>query len=191
MSRQQSEASAAQTDTGRHDETEAGSPPESGAMAGQAHDAGLAAELDAARRALAELKDTALRERADLDNQRKRMARELEQARRYANERLLADLLPVFDSLEAGLAAGAGEASRLREGMELTLKQLGKVAADHGLEPVDPLGAAFDPERHQAISTVAGSEHPEGTVVQVVQKGYLLNQRLLRPALVVVAKAEE
>ena len=151
----------------------------------------LGEELAKAREALDELREAGLRERAELDNQRKRMARELEQARRFANERLLADLLPVFDSLEAGLGAGTGDAARMREGMELTLRQLGKVAAEHGLEVLDPQGEAFDPERHQAMSTVASPEHPDGMVVQVFQKGYRLNQRLLRPALVVVSKAAE
>ncbi|PKM05741.1 MAG: nucleotide exchange factor GrpE [Gammaproteobacteria bacterium HGW-Gammaproteobacteria-7] len=151
----------------------------------------LAAELAAARDALDALRESGLREHADLENQRKRMAREVEQARRFANERVLSDLLPVFDSLEAGLAVETADAAKLREGMELTLRQLGKVAADHGLEPVDPAGADFDPEQHQAISTVASPEHPDGTVVQVFQKGYRLNQRLVRPALVVVSKAPD
>jgi molecular chaperone GrpE len=151
----------------------------------------LSAELAAARDALDALRESGLREHADLENQRKRMAREVEQARRFANERVLSDLLPVFDSLEAGLAVETADAAKLREGMELTLKQLGKVAADHGLEPVDPAGASFDPDQHQAISTVASEAHPDGTVVQVFQKGYRLNQRLVRPALVVVSRTPD
>lgn len=151
----------------------------------------LETELSAAQQALADLKEGVLRERADLDNQRKRVARDLEQARKFANERLLGALLPVFDSLEAGLAAEGSDADRLREGMELTLRQLTRIAVDHGLEPVDPVGAPFDPERHQAMTTVASPEHADGAVVQVYQKGYLLNQRLLRPALVVVARQHE
>lgn len=151
----------------------------------------LGAELAAAREALEAMRESGLRERADLENQRRRMARDLEQARRFANERLLADLLPVLDSLEAGLAAEAVDADKLREGMELTLRQLSKVASDNGLEVIAPEGERFDPERHQAMTTVVDPEQPDGTVVRVYQKGYSLNQRLLRPALVVVSNAAQ
>ena len=132
-------------------------------------------------------RDEQLRDRADLENQRRRLIRDVEQARKFANERLLADLLPVFDSLEAGLAAD-GEPGKLREGIDLTLRQLLRVAESNGLKVVDPAGAPFNPEHHQAISTVASAEHAPGSVVQVFQKGYVLNDRLLRPALVVVAQ---
>lgn len=147
----------------------------------------VAADLDAALAELTQMREGSLRERAELDNQRKRLARDLEMARKYANERLLGDLLPVIDSLEAGLGV-AGDASALREGMQLTLRQLLKVAADHGLVEVDPQGQPFDPERHQAMSAVENDQHPPGHVVQVYQKGWVLNGRLLRPALVVVTK---
>lgn len=140
--------------------------------------------------ALAQLREDSLRERADLENQRKRMARDIEQARRFANERLLADLLPVFDSLDAGLAAAGDQAGPLRDGLELTRRQLLKVTGDHGLEMLDPQGEPFDPERHQAISQAAAEGVAPGCVVQVFQKGYVLNERLLRPALVVVAPHE-
>lgn len=134
-----------------------------------------------------QLRGEMLRDRADLENQRKRIARELESARRFANERLLADLLPLFDSMEAGLAA-AGQADPLREGLELTLRQLHRIAEANGLAEVAPVaGAAFDPERHQAMSVVDAPGVPPGAVVQLYQKGYVLNDRLLRPALVVVA----
>lgn len=147
-------------------------------------------EFDRLRMALASVREDQLRERAELENQRKRMARDLEQARRFANERLLGALLPVFDSLEAGLAAQADDIERLREGMRLTLRQLEKVAEDNGLQVVDPAGEAFNPDQHQAMSAVPSNAHAPDSVVQVYQKGYLLNERLLRPALVVVAKAE-
>ena len=144
--------------------------------------------LEVLRAELEQLRADALRERADLDNQRKRMARELESARRFANERLLADLLPLFDSMEAGLAAAA-EADPLRAGLELTLRQLHRIAAANGLAEVSPApGEAFDPERHQAMSMIAADGIPSGSVAQVFQKGYVLNERLLRPALVVVAE---
>lgn len=145
------------------------------------------AEVEALRAEVAQLRETQLRERADLENQRRRMARDLEMARKFANERLLGDLLPVIDSLEAGLAVQADTAQHLREGMELTLKQLLKVAADYGLTPVDPGGQPFNPEHHQAMSMVGSTDHPPNHVVQVFQKGWLLNERLLRPALVTVS----
>ena len=147
----------------------------------------LAAELEAVQTELAKLREDALRDRADLENQRKRLERERDMARKFANERLLSDLLPVIDSLEAGLVA-AGDVTALRQGIELTLRQLLKVTADNGLVVVDPAGQPFNPEHHQAMSTVDSAEHPPGHVVQVYQKGWLLNDRLLRPALVVVAK---
>jgi molecular chaperone GrpE len=150
----------------------------------------LGAELDQLRNALTSLRDESLRERAELDNQRKRLARDVEQARRFANERLLSQLLPVLDSLEAGLAVQGDTAHHLREGMELTLKQLLKVAADNGMTPIDPRGETFDPDWHQAISQVAVADAAPGSVVQVFQKGYALNDRLLRPALVVVAAGD-
>jgi molecular chaperone GrpE len=150
--------------------------------------------LDAAARIadlenqLGALRDENLRERAELDNQRKRLVREVEQARRFANERLLGDLLPVFDSLEAGLKAAEGADAKVREGMELTLRQLQRVAEANGLVTVDPVGQRFNAEQHQAMSMVDGTGQPPGHVVQVYQKGYTLNDRLLRPALVVVAR---
>lgn len=137
---------------------------------------------------LEQLRAESLRERADLDNQRKRLAREIEQARKYANERLLSELLPLFDSMEAGLAAAA-QADPLREGLELTLRQLHRIAESNGLVEVAPApGDGFDPDRHQAMSMIEAEGVPPGAVAQLYQKGYVLNDRLLRPALVVVAQ---
>ncbi|MFC0677892.1 nucleotide exchange factor GrpE [Lysobacter korlensis] len=147
-------------------------------------------ELESMRAELARIREDSLRERAELDNQRKRLQRDVDLARRFANERLLGDLLPVIDSLEAGLAAAGNDTGPMREGMELTLRQLLKVAADNGLTAVDPAGKPFDPEHHQAMSMVESPAHPPGHVVQVYQKGWLLNERLLRPALVVVSRHE-
>jgi len=148
----------------------------------------LAAEMETLKAELEQLRADSLRERADLDNQRKRLARELDQARRFANERLLTELLPLFDSMEAGLAAAA-QADPLREGLELTLRQLHRIAEANGLAEVAPAaGDGFDPERHQAMSMVEGEGLPPGSVAQVLQKGYVLNDRLLRPALVMVVR---
>ncbi len=151
-------------------------------------EAQLRDEIEALRGELEQLRADSLRERADLENQRKRVARDIEIARRFANEKLLAELLPVFDSLDAGLAAAGDQPSPLRDGLELTLRQLLKVANDNGLTVVDPLGQPFNPEHHQAISQADPGDAAPGSVLQVFQKGYLLNERLLRPALVVVAR---
>lgn len=148
----------------------------------------MAAELEAAQAELAQLRGDSLRERADLENQRKRLERERDMARKFANERLLGELLPVLDSLEAGLNVPGDTAAHLREGMELTLRQLLKVVGDNGLVAVDPIGQPFNPDQHQAMSMVESAGHAPGHVVQVYQKGWLLNDRLLRPALVVVAR---
>jgi len=143
------------------------------------------AELEASN---AELLETVLREKAELENQRRRLHRDLEQARRFANEKLLNELLPVYDGLESGLAVEGGDIASMREGISLTLKALLKVAENHGMAQVDPLGQPLDPDRHHAVSMVDAPGQPAGTVVSVLQKGYVLNDRLLRPALVAVAK---
>jgi molecular chaperone GrpE len=141
----------------------------------------LQGELEQARAQL-------LLDRADLDNQRKRLARDVEQARKFANEKLLGELLPLFDSMEAGLAAATAD-DPLRAGLELTLKQLHSIAEKNGLTEIAPAaGDGFDPERHQAMSMAPAADVPPGSVAAVFQKGYVLNDRLLRPALVVVAE---
>lgn len=149
----------------------------------------LARQLDEYETRLAEMREIMLRERAELENQRKRLQRDLEQARRFANEKLLAELLPVVDSLERGLALEGSDYAGLRSGVELTLRELIRIAESNGLKVVDPIGQPFDPERHQAMSMVPSGEHQPGSVVSVMQKGYVLNDRLLRPALVAVSKA--
>ena len=149
----------------------------------------LTRQLDQYETKLAEMREDMLRERAELENQRKRLQRDLEQARRFANEKLLADLLPVLDSLERGLALEGNDYAGLRGGVELTQRELSRVIDANGLKVVDPVGQPFDPERHQAMSLVPTAEHQPNRVVQVMQKGYVLNDRLLRPALVAVSKA--
>ena len=143
------------------------------------------AELEASN---TELRETVLREKAELENQRRRLHRDLEQARRFANEKLLNELLPVFDGLESGLAVETADVAAMREGLGLTLKSLLKVGESNGLAQVDPLGQPLDPERHHAVSMIEAPGAVAGTVVSVLQKGYVLNDRLLRPALVAVAK---
>ncbi|WP_266157118.1 nucleotide exchange factor GrpE [Dyella silvatica] len=143
------------------------------------------AELEASN---TELRDTVLREKAELENQRRRLQRDLEQARRFANEKLLNELLPIYDGLERGLAVEGGDIATVREGINLTLKELLRIAQNNGLAQVDPMDQPLDPDRHHAVSMVEAPGKAPGTVVSVLQKGYVLNDRLLRPALVAVAK---
>lgn len=165
-------------------DTDAGQSQE---QAAGATGAALAERLEAAQRELAEWRERCLRAHAELDNLRKRLEREAEQARRFANEAIIADLLPVLDSLERGLAADTVDAAALREGMELTLRQLVKVLEAHGVRILDPQGLPFDPSFHQAVATKPGEAGEADRVLAVVQKGLLLRERLVRPALVVVA----
>ncbi|MGE4073838.1 MAG: nucleotide exchange factor GrpE [Lysobacterales bacterium] len=139
---------------------------------------------------IAELEAEQLRERAETENQRKRWLREFEQARKFGVERLLNDLLPVIDSLEQGIKAaeapGAG-VEALKQGSDMTLKLLQKAADSHGLVVVDPAGQAFNPEEHQAMGMQPSAEVPADHVLVVLQKGYKLHDRLVRPALVLVS----
>lgn len=148
----------------------------------------LSRQLAEAETSLAGMRDTLLRERADLENQRKRMQRDFEQSLKFANEKLLRDLLPVYDGLESGLAVQTADVASMREGLGLTLKSLLKIAESNGLEQIDPVGQPLDPELHHAVSMVEAPGQTPGTIVGVMQKGYVLNGRLLRPALVSVAK---
>ena len=137
-----------------------------------------------------------LRAHAEMENLRRRHEKELENAHKYGLEKFANELLPVIDSLEMGLASvpeddgGSDVAAKTREGMELTLKQLLSAVEKFGIEPVEPaIGDPLDPERHQAMSTQESTEVAPNGVTAVMQKGYLLNDRLLRPAMVMVAKA--
>lgn len=133
-----------------------------------------------------------LRARAELENLRRRNERELEQAHKYGIEKFAGELLPVKDSLEMGLVAAreaSGDIDKLREGAELTLKMFGQAFERFNLLEVDPVGERFDPGKHEAVATQASADHEANTVITVVQKGYMLNDRVLRPAMVVVAKA--
>lgn len=136
-----------------------------------------------------------LRAKADLDNLRRRAERDLEQAHRYGLERFVQELLPVKDSLELGLSASQGaegEALKgLREGMELTRKMLQNALEKFGVKELSPQGERFNPELHQAMSVQERADAEPNTVLLVCQKGYLLHDRLIRPAMVIVSKAPE
>jgi molecular chaperone GrpE len=149
----------------------------------------LEAELAEARARADEHWNSYLRAVAETDNVRKRAQRDVEAASRYAIERFAGELLEVRDSLELGIAAGASaEPARLLEGMEATLRLLNRAFEKAGLSVVDPAGQPFDPEFHEAMATQPSADQPPGAVLAVVQKGYVLNGRLLRPARVLVAR---
>jgi molecular chaperone GrpE len=137
-----------------------------------------------------ESRNAYLRAVADLENYRKRVAREVENARQFGAERLASGLLPVLDSLELGLAnAERADAATLAEGQKGTLKLLLKALEASGIVEIDPAGQVFNPEQHEAMAMQPTAEQPPDTVVTVAQKGYSLNGRLLRPARVIVATA--
>lgn len=151
---------------------------------------GPAELLRQAERLAAEHHDAWLRARAEAENIRKRAQDDVAKAHKFAVEGLSSELLAVRDSLEAALANGAQSAETLREGVQLTLRQLTTVFERFSIREIDPAGEKFDPHFHQAMSMVP-SEQPANTVVQVFQKGYRLHERVLRPALVAVARPAE
>jgi len=144
-------------------------------------------DLEKAEAAATENWDRYLRTAAELENVRKRASRDVENAHRFALERFSRELLAVRDSLEMGIAAEGASVESLLEGSEATLKILGGTMQQFGIEVVDPVGEPFDPDLHEAISMQPSDDVEPGSVVIVVQKGYSLNGRLLRPAMVVVA----
>ena len=172
------------------DESTSASAPDSSepAHAEPAHD--LSALLKKAEEEAAELKDAWLRARAETDNVRKQALNDVAKAHKYAIERFAQELLTVRDALELTLATPNASIETLRDGVELTLKNLSSAFEKTRIVEINPLNEKYDPHRHQAM-TMIESEQPAGTVVQVYQKGYLLNDRVLRPALVAVAKSKE
>ena len=153
--------------------------------------ADLSQHLAAALLKADEYRDQSLRTLAEMENLRRRTEKEIGDARKFAVEKFAKELLVVLDSLELGIQAAAGdtpEVVRLREGSELTLKQFLAVLEKFNVKPVEAMGAKFDPALHQAMTMVESDEAEPNTVVNVFQKGYTLNERLLRPAMVVIAK---
>ena len=153
----------------------------------------LQAELSEARRKAEEHWDLLLRAKAEADNIQRRARRDVEHAHRFALEKFTGDLLDVKDNLERGLSAAQdGESvdpAKLIEGTGMTLKALTKAFEQHGVATVDPAGEKFNPELHQAMAQQPSADHEPGTVLAVIAKGYTLNGRLLRPAMVMVSKA--
>lgn len=151
-----------------------------------------AAELTAAQAKAAENYDLFLRARAELENQRRRAQEDIAKTQKYAIESFAEALIPVVDSLQRALEAGAADAGAVREGVQITLKQLMAAFERARLVEIDPAGQKFDPHRHQAIATVPVADGPGALpanhVVTVHQKGWLIADRVLRPALVSVSK---
>jgi len=165
---------------------------ESAAASGAAEAAVEADPLDVAQREAEQYREQMLRLAAELENVRKRAARDVENARKYGFERLAQALLPVRDSLEAALAHGAeADAQTLLEGKQATLRLLDAALAQVGVAELDPEGEPFDPAQHEAMTMQPSATAEPNTVLTVVQKGYTINDRLLRPARVVVARAPD
>jgi molecular chaperone GrpE len=152
----------------------------------------LKTQLAAAQAKADENWDQLMRAKAEMENIRRRSERDLVNAHKYALEKFAQELLPVIDSLEMGIVASMDEntdISKLREGSELTLKMFESVINKFGVKGVHPKGEAFNPEQHQAVTMIDSAEHEPNMVIDVMQKGYLLNERLVRPAMVVVSSA--
>ena len=150
----------------------------------------LQAELKKAIEQAEAERESALRTRAEMENLRKRAARDVENAHKYALQGFVSELLPIMDSMQLGLAA-AGDTDSirdLREGMELTLKMFNAALDKFGVRMIDPLDEKFNPEQHEAVSMQEAKGKQPGTVISVMQKGYELNGRLIRAATVMVAK---
>ena len=153
----------------------------------------LKVEIDSLTAEVGDLKDDLLRAKADTENVRKRGQRDVEAAHKYGLEKLIQSVLPVKDTIDMGLEAAteATDVGAIREGMALTGKIFEEFLEKLSVEAVNPIGQKFDPEFHQAMATEISIQYDEGMVIRVMQKGYLLNDRLIRPALVVVSKNEE
>ena len=201
---QQKAPEEAQEDTPIPEEAVAGEAAEdeesaSEAAGAAAADAGAAVEeiaeaevtLEHLQDELARAKDDALRAMAEAQNARRRAEQDVEKARKFALERFAGELLPVVDNLERALEAADGEGGNqaMTEGVELTLKNLLDVLGRFNIEQVDPAGEPFDPQFHQAMSMVENGDVEPNSVLQVMQKGYTLSGRLIRPAMVMVSKA--
>ena len=173
-------------------ELETAAELEEGAVETEAEENSLEKQLEDAKAQAADNLDQLMRTKAEMENIRRRSEKDVSNARKYALEKFAQELLPVIDSMEMGVAAAQDESAdvaKLREGTEMTLKMFETAIEKFGIESVHPHGEAFNPEHHQAMTMVDSPEHEPNTVIDVMQKGYLLNERLVRPAMVVVSSA--
>lgn len=151
----------------------------------------LEAQLEQAQAKASENWEQYLRAKAEMDNLRRRNTKDVENAHKYGIEKFVTELLPVLDSMALGLAVEDASAESLREGMELTMNMLQKMMEKLNIEEINPLNEKFDPEKHQAMTMQPNADVEPNTVIAVMQKGYSLNERLIRPAMVMVSKAAE
>ncbi len=188
------------------EQSQTGASEQAAAAPGSQDSSSLQTQLEAAQAQIAALTDQALRAQADAENARRRAARDVENAHKYALEKFVAELLPVLDSLEkavetAAAAAqgatpeGAAEtneaAAAIAEGVQLSAKLFVDVLAKVGINQLDPIGEPFDPQHHEAMAMVPNPDLEPNSVMDVMQKGYTLNGRLVRAAMVVVSKAPD
>lgn len=152
----------------------------------------LEAQLEASDATVKEQQDSVLRARADIENMRRRTEQEIDKARKFALEKFASELLPVIDNMERAVEMADKENEAIKpmvEGVELTLKTMTDTVEKFGLKVIDPMGQPFNPELHQAMSIQESADHEPNTVMLVMQKGYELNGRVVRPAMVMVSKA--
>ena len=151
----------------------------------------LEAQLEDAQAKASENWEQFIRAKAEMDNLRRRNAKDIENAHKYGIEKFVTELLPVLDGLGMGLAVEDASVESLREGMEMTMGMLANMMEKLGIEEIDPLNEKFDAEKHQAMTMQPNADVEPNTVIAVMQKGYSLNERLIRPAMVMVSKAVE
>jgi len=151
----------------------------------------LESQLEYAQAKATENWDHYMRAKAEMDNLRRRNIKDVENAHKFGIEKFVTEILPVIDGIGMGLAVEDASAESLREGMELTMTMLGKMMEKLGIEEIDPLNEPFDAAKHQAMSMQPNADVEPNTVIAVMQKGYSLNERLIRPAMVMVSKAAE
>src|SRR5690606_16506314 len=160
----------------------------------EADESGLRAQVETLKEELTLAQEQALRAAAEAQNIRRRAEQDVEKAHKFGLEKFVSDLLPVADNLERAISAAESSGEDIKavtEGVELTLKSLLDALKRHNVESLDPLGEPFDPQLHQAMTTIEKADVEPNTVVNVFQRGYTLHGRLVRPAMVVVSKAPE
>jgi molecular chaperone GrpE len=167
-------------------ESETPPPEETKSEIPPATEASRLSELEAE---ILKLKDSLLRSQADQQNQQRRHRQEREEARKYATANLIEELLPALDSLELGLSTSSAQAEgkAVAEGFRMAIQQLHKILGDQGLSQINPEGKAFDPSKHEAVAQEASDSIPEGSIIKVARRGWILNDRVLRPASVIVS----
>jgi len=148
----------------------------------------LEKDLQKTKDELAEEKDKFVRLQAETDNFRKRLSREKDEFSQYANERLFKELLPIFDNFERALEDPSNDIKSLKEGLEMILKQFSSFLEKERVEPIEAIGKKFDPMIHEVLTSEESSEHEENTIISQFVKGYMINNRVIRPSQVVISK---